>query len=46
MAETKVEQLARETKLDLVLVTKDVEAIRKDIDSANLGVYLDEKLLP
>jgi len=46
MAETKLEQLTRQTELDLALVGKDVEAIRKDIDSANLGVYLDEKLLP
>ncbi len=37
MAESKVEQLARETELELALVKKDVEAIRKDIDAANLN---------
>ncbi len=37
MAESKVEQLARETELELALVKKDVEGVRKDVDSANLN---------
>jgi len=43
MAETKLEQLTRQTELDLALVRKDVEAIRRDIDSANLA-QLRERL--
>ena len=37
MAETKLEQLTRQTELELALVKKDVEAIQKDMDSANLN---------
>ena len=36
MAESKVEQLARETEKELALIKKDVEALQEDIDQANL----------
>jgi chromosome segregation ATPase len=37
MAETKLEQLARQTELELAIVRKDVESLQHDIDSANLN---------
>ncbi len=43
MAESKVEQLARETEKELALIKKDVEALQKDIDQANL-THMRERL--
>lgn len=37
MAESKVEQLARETEKELALIKKDGEALQKDIDQADLN---------